>query len=283
LHVISKAKPLGLLQPDVYGPQKLEILSAAVKTISNAYSETKSVAGIELDIIDYCWRLAEYDLIAVTRYLKAQQVPLKNLPFLFSELLPSVEPADTRMADAFRRELEHSIDHKLAAMYGWFKRPSIVAPTASLSLLFDAIVAEIKDTIPDFNPQEEEYSNGEVELVGGAYHIVYDSLAVVVANAAKHGDCSRPVRRNFEFTSGKEKQLIVNISSSIRPTDDPAKVSAIIEERKRANFQDANLYENKSGISKLIQLAHNRQDFSLDQYEVLGNEVHVRLTYDLEH
>lgn len=283
LHVISKAKPLGLLQPDVYGPQKLEILSAAVKTISNAYSETKSVAGIELDIIDYCWRLAEYDLIAVTRYLKAQQVPLKNLPFLLSELLPSVEPADTRMADAFRRELEHSIDHKLAAMYGWFKRPSIVAPTASLSLLFDAIVAEIKDTIPDFNPQEEENSNGEVELVGGAYHIVYDSLAVVVANAAKHGDRSRPVRRNFEFTSGKEKQLIVNISSSIHPTDDTAKVSAIIEERKRANFQDANLYENKSGISKLIQLAHNRQDFSLDQYEVLGNEVHVRLTYDLEH
>lgn len=283
LHVYSKTKPQGLLQPDVYGPQKLEILGAAVKTISTAFAETKSVEGIQLDIIDYCWRLAEFDLIVITKYLKAQQVPLKNLQFLNRELIPSVEPADAKLAEGFRRELEHSIDNKLAAMFGWFKRPSIVAPKASLSLLFKAIEAEIKDTIPDFNPQEEENSNGEVELVGGAYHIVYDSLAVVVVNAAKHGDRSRPVRRNFEFTSGKEKQLIVNISSSIRPTDDPAKVSAIIEERKRANFQDANLYENKSGISKLIQLAHNRQDFSLDQYEVLGNEVHVRLTYDLEH
>ena len=283
LHVNSKAKPLGLLQPGAYTPQKLEILSAAVKTISTAYAETKSVEGIELDIIDYCWRLAECDLIAVTRYLKAQQVSLKNLPFLNRELLPSVDTTSTKWAECFRRELEHAIDNKLATMFGWFKRPTIVAPTASLSLLFDAIVAEIKDTIPDFNPQEEENSNGEVELVGGAYHIVYDSLAVVVANAAKHGDRSCPVRRNFEFTSGKRKQLIVNISSSIRPTDDPAKVSAIIEERKRANFQDANLYENKSGISKLIQLAHNRQDFSLEQYEVLDNEVHVRLTYDLEH
>lgn len=283
LHVNSKAKPLGLLQPEAYGPQKLEILSAAVNTISTTFDETKSVAGIELDIIDYCWRLAECDLIAVTRYLKAQQVPLKNLPFLNSDLLPSVEPSDAKMVEGFRRELEHAIDHKLAAMFGWFKRPSIVTPTASLSLLFDAIVAEIKDTIPDFNPQEDENSNGEVELVGGAYHIVYDSLAVVVANAAKHGDRSRPVRRNFEITSGNRKQLIVNISSSIRPTDDQAKVSAIIEERKRANFDDANLYQGKSGISKLILLAHNRQDFSLDQYEVLGNEVHVRLTYDLEH
>jgi hypothetical protein len=283
LHVNSKAKPLGLLQPEAYGPQKLEILSAAVNTISTTFDETKSVAGIELDIIDYCWRLAECDLIAVTRYLKAQQVPLKNLPFLNSDLLPSVEPSDARMVEGFRRELEHAIDHKLAAMFGWFKRPSIVAPTASLSLLFDAIVAEIKDTIPDFNPQEDENSNGEVELVGGAYHIVYDSLAVVVANAANHGDRIRPVRRNFEITSGKRKQLIVNISSSIRPTDDQAKVSAIIEERKMANFEDANLYQGKSGISKLILLAHNRQDFSLDQYEVLNNEVHVRLTYDLEH
>lgn len=283
LHVYTKAKPLGLLQPEAYGPQKFEILNAAVKTISTAFSETKSVAGIELDIIDYCWRLAECDLIAVTRYLKAQQVPLKNLPFLNSELLTSVDPADARMAESFRRELEHSIDHKLAAIFGWFKRPSIVAPKVSLNLLFDAIVAEIKDTIPDFNPQNDKNSNGVVELVGSAYHIVYDSLAVVVANAAKHGDRSQPVRRSFEITSGKEKQLIVNISSSIRPTDDPAKVSMIIEARKRANFEDANLYQGKSGISKLKLLAHNRQDFSLDQYEVLGNKVQVRLTYDLEH
>lgn len=283
LHVISKAKPLGLLQPDVYGPQKLEILSAAVKTISNAYSETKSVAGIELDIIDYCWRLAEYDLIAVTRYLKAQQVPLKNLPFLNSALIPSVDPADAKLAEGFRRELEHAIDLRLGAMFGWFKRPSIVAPKVSLTLLFDAIVAEIKDTIPDFNPQKDENSDGEVELVGSAYHIVYDSLAVVVANAAKHGDCSRPIRRSFKIPPGKEKQLIVEISSSIRPSDTPDDVSAIIERRKKADFQDANLYQKGSGISKLILLAHNRPDFSLEQYEVLGNEVHVRLTYDLEH
>lgn len=283
LHVTSKAKPLGLLQPEAYTPQKVEILNAAVKNISNAFAETKSVVGIDQVITDYCWRLAEYDLIVVTRYLKAQQGKLKNLPFLNNELLPSASSTDDKLVEGFRRELELSIDHKLAAVFGWFKRPSIVAPKASLSLLFDATVAEIRDTIPDFNPQEDENSNGEVELIGNAYHIVYDSLAVVVANAAKHGDRSRPVRRNFEFTSGKRKQLIVNISSSIRPTDDPSKVSSIIEERKKADFQDANLYQGKSGISKLMLLAHNRQDFSLEQYEVLDNEVHVRLTYDLEH
>jgi hypothetical protein len=283
LHVNSKAKPLGLLQPEAYTPHKVEILNAAVKNISNTFAETKSVVGIDQIITDYCWRLAECDLIVVTRYLKAQQVQLKNLPFLNNELLPSAASTDDKLVEGFRRELELSIDRKLTSIFGWFKRPSIVAPKASLSLLFDATVAEIRDTIPDFNPQEDENSNGEVELVGNVYHFVYDSLAVVVANAAKHGDRSRPVRRKFEFTSGKRKQLIVNISSSIRPTDDPSNVSSIIEERKKADFQDANLYQGKSGISKLMLLAHNRQDFTLEQYEVLGNEVHVRLTYELVH
>lgn len=283
LHVSSKGKPLGLLQPEVYGAYKIEVLSAAVKNISSAYFETKSVVGIDQVIIDYCWRLAECDLIAVTKYLKAQQESLKNIPFISIELLPSAAPIDTRLAEAFRRELELSIDRKFAAMFGWFKRPSIVAPKASLSLLFDAIVAEVRDTIPDFDPQEDENSNGEVELVGSAYHIVYDSLAVVVANAAKHGDRGCPVRRNFEITVGRHKLLVVKISSSIRPADDPSEVSAIIEGRKKANFQDANLYQGKSGISKLMLLAHNRQDFSLEQYEVVGKEVKVILTYALEH
>lgn len=283
LHVYSKAKPFGLLQPETYGPGKLEILSAAVKNISTHYVETKSVVGMDQTIIDYCWRLAESDLVAVTRYLKAQQTPLKNLLFLEDEVLSAASPVDLKLADAFHRELELSIDRKLASMFGWFKRPSIVAPKASVSLLFDATVAEVKDMIPDFNPQVDDCSEGEIELVGGVYHLVYDSLAVVVTNAAKHGNRNLPVRRRFEIQPGKDKRLIVEISSSIRPTDDPEEVSEVIEHRKGADFLDANLYQGKSGISKLMLLAHTRQDFSLEQYEVVGDEVKVRLAYALEH
>ena len=284
LHVHSKAKPLGLLTPESYSPNKLEVLGAAVKNISTTYVETTSIAGIDQTIIDYCWRLAELDLVTVTRYLRAQQTPLKNGRFLYEELIPAAAPADTRLADAFRRELEVSIDRKLAAMFGWFKRPSIVAPKASVSLLFDATVAEIKDTMPDFDPQASDYSDEEIELVGGFYHLVYDSLAIVVGNAAKYADRSRPLKRKFEIVPGKEKRLVVEISL-IKPDDDPAKVSADIEERKQADFHDANMYDKKSGIifSKLLLLAHNRSDFSLDQYAVVDGEVKVKLVYDLEH
>ncbi|WP_312486358.1 hypothetical protein [Massilia timonae] len=283
LHVNSKSKPLGLLQPEIYGPGKQQILAAAVKNITFNFVDTNSVVGIDQIIIDYCWRLAEIDLAGITKYLRAQQSSIKNLKYIEEEVLPAASCHEHRLAETFYRELELSIDRKLASMFGWFKRPSIVAPKASVSLLFNATVAEVKDTIPDFNPGDDNGSGGEIELVGNVYHLVYDSLAVVVANAAKHGDRSRGVRRHFEMVSGKRKHLIVEISSSICPDDRPEDVAIDIERRKNADFHDANLYQGKSGISKLLLLAHTRNDFILEEYGVVGNEVKVRLTYVLEH
>lgn len=284
LHVHSKSKPHGLLTPEVYSPAKQEVLSAAVKVISSNYTETTSIAGIDQTMIDYCWRLAELDLIAVTRYLRAQQTPLKNEKLLLQELVPAAAATDMRLADSFRRELQLSIDRKLAAMFGWFKRPSIVAPIATVALLFAATVAEVKDSIPDFDPQAgADSSKEEIELVGDFYHLIYDSFAIAVRNAAKYGDRSQPLRRNFEIVRDKGKRLVVDFSSSILPTDDPGAVSADIEARKQADFMDANMYEDKSGISKLLLLAHNRKEFVLDRYEVVGNEVRVRFIYALEH
>ena len=168
-------------------------------------------------------------------------------------------------------------------MFGWFKRPSIVAPKASVSLLFAATVAEVRDTIPDFNPRIDEGSGSEIELLGNVYHLVYDSLAVVVANAAKHGDRSKPLRTHFEVIAGKPKKLILEIASAIPPEKSLDDVAADIERRKMADFHDANLYQGKSGISKLLLLAHTRNDFWLEQYALVGNEVKVRLAYALEH
>lgn len=284
LHVHSKSKPHGLLTPELYWPAKQEVLSAAVKAISSNYRETTSIAGIDQTMIDYCWRLAELDLVAVTRYLRAQQTALKNEKFLLEELVPAAAPASARLADSFRRELHLSIDRKLTAMFGWFKRPSIVAPIATVSLLFAATVAEVKDSIPDFDPQAAaDSSKEEIELVGDFYHLIYDSFAIIVRNAAKYADRTQPLKRKFEIVRDRGKRLVVEFSSSIKPTDDPDAVAAVIEKRKRADFLDANMYEDKSGISKLLLLAHNRHEFVMDQYQVVGNEVRVRFVYALEH
>ncbi|HCB1270129.1 hypothetical protein KSGM81_04542 [Klebsiella quasipneumoniae] len=284
LHVYSKTKPLGLLTPELYTPKKQDVLSVAVAKISAIYAETTSSDDLCPIIIDYCWRLAELDLISVIHFLKAQQTPLKNQKYIEEELMPiAVIATNNRMAESFRRELELSIDRKLATMLGWFKRPSIIAPQASVSLLFAATVAEVKDTIPDFDPQNADYSREEIELVGNFYHLIYDSLAIVVGNAAKYADRTAPLIRNFEIVTGKNKQLVIEISSKIKPTDNPHDVSCRIENFKKAGFLNANLYDKNSGIAKLLLLANNRKDFELAQYEVVGREVKVRLIYALEH
>ena len=283
LHVQSKLKPLGLLTPEIYSALKQDVLAAAVSNISKNYAETISTADICPTIIDYCWRLAELDLVPVVHYLKAQQNPLKNEALLSDELIPSAATVDEKLAEAFRRELDFSIDRKLSTMLGWFKRPSIVAPKASVSLLFEATVAEIKDTIPDFDPQDADHSKDEIDLVGNFYHLIYDSLAIIVRNAAKNADPSQPLNRKFEIIPGKVKHLVIEMSSTIKPTDDPADVAHSIEARKVADFRDANMYDQKSGISKLLLLENSRSDFKLDKYDVVGREVQVRLIYVLEH
>lgn len=283
LHVHSKSKPYGLMTPEVYSPVKQDVLSVAVTNIVKNYSETISTTDIFPTIVDFCWRLAELDLIPVVHYLKAQQNPLKNSAFLEEELCPSASMVNDKLADSFRRDLELAIDRKLSTMLGWFKRPSIVAPKASVSLLFSATVAEVKDSIPEFNPQNADHSDEEIELVGNFYHLIYDTLVIVVTNAAKHGDLKSPINRKFIVKTGKTKRLVIEISSSIKPYEDPCEVSRNIEARKIADFHDANLYDKKSGISKLLLLQSSRTDFNLEQYEVIGRQVKVRLSYALDY
>jgi hypothetical protein len=286
LHVHSKVKPGGLLQPEIYNPHKLEILNAAVKQIVSYYAEAKSTEGIDQIVIDFCWRLAESDLMAVTRYLDSQRFHVKQTRLL-DDAIASASQFDARLAADFKRDLILAIDRKLSSMLGWFKRPSIVAPKASLTLLFDAIVGEVRDSVPDFNPQGEDSDYGDIELVGGIYHIFYDSLAVIVSNAAKYGDPNAPVRRKFTIIDipgpQKTKRLVVEIASAICQKDRPSDVAEIIRKRKEADFEDANLYQGSSGIPKLMQLASIRQDFEVEQLEVIGNEVNVRLSYALQH
>ena len=224
----------------------------------------------------------ECDLLDVTSYLESQRPLLKQFP-----IIDQLSERDKKIIPEFRRELFLTIDRKISSMLSWFKRPSNISPRTSVSLLFDAIVEEVRDSIPDFNPQGEDIEYGSIELVGWVYHIVYDSLAVVVSNAAKHGDPKMPVKRSFSIVEEREnklrKRLVVEVSSSIRPSDRSCEIAKIIEQRKCANFDDANLYQGRSGISKLMQLASNRQDFFVEQLEVLNNDVIARLSYVLEH
>lgn len=72
---------------------------------------------------------------------------------------------------------------------------------ASLGLLFRAVVAEVQSPYPQFEPAVDD-SGDDIELFGGAYHVLYDSFYVAVFNAAKHGKCNGRVDRRFIVEGG---------------------------------------------------------------------------------
>jgi hypothetical protein len=283
LHVKSKQKPLGLLDPEHYTAAKQDILTAATTALIDRYTETKSTDDLDVLITEYCWRLAESDLRTVTYYLKSQQGPIKHIQLL-DELVAGVAQHNRKLAADFKRELVIAIDNRLTSMLGWFKKPSTVSPKASLSLLFDAVVAEVRDSFPDFRPRTETSAHGDVELFGHAYHVLYDSFYVVVFNAAKYGDPSKPLRRSF-IASGEmgDRRIHVEIASAIRPEDSPVAVSQMINARKAVQLDEANLYERRSGIPKLMLLMKTRKDFNVEFLDVLDGEVVVRFSHALAH
>lgn len=283
LHVVSKQKPHGLLHPDNYTPHKVEILAASVRAISATYAENRTTEGLDQVILDYCWRLAESDLQGIVTYLKSRQSALKKVSEL-DEIILAVDISKKRAATEFKREAVQFIDTRLRTMYGWFKRPSNISPKASLALLYDAVVAEVKDTFPSFNPRTQISDLGDIELVGGAYHVLYDAFYVVVFNAAKHGDPYKPVRRRFSISieNGK-KRLEIEIANALNPKDKPTEVADIVKWRKEVDHSDANLYEQRSGIPKLMLLEETRKEFRVDFIDVVDNDLIVRFSYALDH
>ena len=105
------------------------------------------------------------------------------------------------------------------AMHGWFKRPISVSPKASLSLLYKAVVAEVRETFPNFDADTDFEENEDIELVGGPYHVLYDAFYVVVYNAAKHGHPDGEIDREFGILHDHERRrraVVVTITSDIR-------------------------------------------------------------------
>ena len=283
LHVLSKQKPHGLLNPDNYTPHKNEILAASVRAINAAYLENRTTEGLDQIILDYCWRLAESDLQIIASYLKSKQSAIKKTNEL-EEIVLSIDGSKKRLATELKRETVHFIDTRLRTMYGWFKRPSNISPKASLALLYDAVVAEVRDTFPSFNPRTQTSDLDDIELVGGAYHVLYDAFYVVVFNAAKHGDPCMPVRRRFSISAyGNKKHLEIEVINSLNLKDKPVEVADIVKWRKEVDHSDANSYEQRSGIPKLMLLEETRKEFSVDFLDVVDNDLVVRLSYALDH
>jgi hypothetical protein len=283
LHVESSTKKSGFLRIGIEGPDKYEIAVGCAKNIIQEYLTINSTDTAAQILIDYCWRLAEVDLKTFNGWLKNQKITLLNLPLL-DELKCAVRNQSRGAISSFHRDVVSGVQDKLNGMSAWFKRPPSVSPKASLNLLFRAVVAEVTESFPSFHPSVDD-DEDEIELFGGAYHVIYDSFYVAVFNAAKHGKDGGHVTRRFYLENNPHgyQVVICEIASELKDCDTEAEVAEKLKiaHHELQDIENAQIFEGRSGIRKLYQLEQADDCFRIKHINVENRQVSLVFAYEL--
>ena len=277
LHVksdIKPKKPKGLIDPEITAPQKKEIVQSCVKDLMKVFFEQGSNINLNIILIEYCWRLIEVDLNTVNQYLKTTQSEVLQLTRA-PQVLYNQEFLNT-----FFKDLQFKVRESFSLVFMWFKKPQSVAPKAEIVLLIRAVIEEVKES---HNLKfDERKLISEVVLFGGAYHVIYDALYVIIFNAAKHGDSSKPLEIVINFEKDTRK-LFISIASHIYSNQNEEVVIQRLKIPSNADISNAQLYEGRSGILKLHHLKQTDTNFNIEETVCQDSKVKFTISYRVGH
>jgi hypothetical protein len=255
VQIQDKKKPDGLISKDFRTATKKITANHMLYDCLKSFYFNKSGQELPYIITEYCWRLVEEDLADIRGFIMDQKAKYGVFHFDPSRDLK----LRSREIQAFAQELNTLVAEKFRAIESWFNKPSIASPSEELSLLFKAVLSEIKGHFPDFLPNV--IFDDVVYLIrGGTYFVIYDALSVVLYNAAKYG------RNDGELYFGvvvAEKDggvhFKLKISSEIENYAVPEYVKRSIQSALQGDFENALIFENRSGIKKLKKMEQDLQ------------------------
>ena len=273
LHVksdVKPKKPRGLIDPETTAIEKKVIVQSCIKDLMKVFFEQGSNINLNNILIEYCWRLIEVDLKNVNQYLKSTQ----------SEVLQFTKPPQVaynqESLNIFFKDLQFKVRDSFSIVFEWFKRPQSVAPKAEIVLLVKAVIEEVKESHNlKFNDRK---LLSEFVLFGGAYHVIYDALYVIIFNAAKHGDSSKSLEISINFDNNSRK-LFISIASHIYSNENEELIIKRLKVPSNADISNAQLYEGRSGIMKLHHLEQTDSNFSIEEMVCLDNKVRFTISY----
>lgn len=273
LHVqsdVKPKKPKGLIRPEITGLEKQLIAKSCIKDLMTSFFEQGSNGNLNNILIEYCWRLIEVDLKNVNNYLKVTQ----------SEVLRfTAAPKGSynqENLNLFFKDLQFKVRESFSTVFEWFKRPQSVAPKAEIVLLIKAVIEEVKES-HDLKYNDEKLMS-EFVLFGGAYHVIYDALYVIIFNAAKHGDSSKQLEISINFDNNTGK-LLISIASHIYSYQNEKLINDSLKVPNGADITNAQLYEGRSGILKLHHLENTDSNFSIEKIACENAKVQVIISY----
>lgn len=247
LYIQNKNKPDGLIFLDFRSTPKKLVATHLLHDILKSFALTKSCVEIPYLIMEYCWRIIGEDLSSIRKLVmeKKSQYGVFRVPHSLAY------QCKQRDLQQFCQELNSAAAERFRTIELWFQKPSIASPSADITLLFKAVVSEIKSQFPEFLPKVIVDEQGFM-LDGGAYHVIYDALFILIYNVAENGDPIGELKMILELKElGGRKQVDINIFSQINRSQNMDCVEKSIISALQEDCEDAMVIEGRSGIKKL--------------------------------
>lgn len=215
-----------------------------------SYSTTQALVEIPYIILEYCWRIIEEDLSSIRKFVMEK----KSQHGVFHASHSVVQHCKQRDVQDFCQELNSIAVERFRTIQQWFNKPSIASPSADIVLLFKAVVSEVKSQFPDFRPHVAVADKGLL-LAGGAYHVIYDALFILIYNVAENGNPTGNLEMSFILKDflGK-KHVEISIASEISESEEMDEVKTSINSALKEDCEDALVIEGRSGIKKLRRM-----------------------------
>ncbi len=248
LQIKSKRKPNGLITTEIDSTIKNNTADQLVYEILNIYSKKSGIMRLPSIIVEYCWRLAESDLVKTKKLLSEK----KSSCGVFSYTPRGVNSMLKRNFSKFSQEVNSLTGQKFGLMASWFNKPSYASPSTDIYLLFNAVVSEVKGNVSHFDP-DIDLGDRSFSVNGGTYYVIYDALYILIHNSARHGKSNGKM---FFFVSKPEERNAIKLELITELESSEAVVIASQQIKAALNVadDDAHIIEGKSGIKKLKKL-----------------------------
>ncbi|KQY41769.1 hypothetical protein ASD46_15765 [Rhizobium sp. Root491] len=243
LHAESKSR--GGIIATIATSNKLNTARAAVRDIALSLEQDNPVIHAIATIQEYCWRLLETDLVRIRHEIS--RIRSEHL-IIDPAALPDVDGVND-----LARRVNEAVHRKFATLNLWLTQPKNVSPSAPLSLLFNAVLVEVKEQLPGFDPTIVFNEERALDLFGHRYHYVYDMLYILVYNAGKHGEKKGVLSFDVTVTDdGTSARISIESEMSEKATVE--KVKKRIQVAMEAEIENAFKVDSFSGIRKIRAL-----------------------------
>lgn len=176
LFVNSKDKPEGLIQPTINDGDKITALTSMYSHIVKELGKHSHLVPVFAQIHEYCWILFEVDL--------------KRIKQAFDEMYQAsvINPNHPRLAELVKsdptvqdtvKSLNADLQHRFNTVRTWLARPTSVSPSASIELLVQAVLDEIRDRYPSLTHDPILEGDTKLDLLGHRFQFFYDALFVL--------------------------------------------------------------------------------------------------------